>query len=343
MEPLYYTRRLCVRAWAPSDAPALKAAVDASRDHLRPWLPWAADPPVPVEATAAQLEAFGRDFAAGQWWAYGIFPRAGAEGGSDAGGGDADGGDGRAAGPRVLGGVGVHRPRHPVQPPSVREIGYWLRADATGQGYMTEAVGVLVDAALAEPGVLSVEIRVDPDNVASARVPARLGFVLRERVVADRVGDDGVPRDTLVWERRGDAALRRATPADLRRIVEIRHAVRENRLETPGLVTEADCLATIARGTCWVWEDGDGVQGFASGAPHDDALVWALFVDPRAERRGAGSALLARLTDELWQRGHRRLTLDTRSGTRAEQVYRAAGWTEVARTERGDVVFRRDL
>jgi GNAT superfamily N-acetyltransferase len=56
-----------------------------------------------------------------------------------------------------------------------------------------------------------------------------------------------------------------------------------------------------------------------------------------------GSALLARLTDELWRRGHRRLRLDTASGTRAEHVYRAAGWTEVGRTAGGDVVFEREL
>lgn len=331
MRTEYRTPRLCVRAWAPSDAPALKAAVDASRDHLRPWLPWADDPPVPVEDTAAQLAAFARDFAAGLWWGYGLFARDGAAGG------------GGACGPTVLGGAGVHRPRHPDQPPSTREIGYWLSRDATGRGYMTEAVGALADAALAEPGVLAVEIRVDPDNAASGRVPPRLGFSMRERLVGDRVRHDGTVRDTVVWERRGGPGLRPAAPADLPRLVEIRAAARENRLATPGLVTGADYLAVIARGTCWVWEDAGGVQGFTSGAPDDDSQVWALFVDPAAEGRGAGGALLARLTDELWRRGHRRLMLDTRSGTRAEQVYRAAGWTEVGRTAHGDVRFQRDL
>ena len=330
MEPLYRTPRLCVRAWRPDDAPALRDAVDTSRSELRLWLPWADDPPVPLEATAAQLAAFARDFAAGTWWGYGLFPR-----------------DGRApadgCGARVLGGLGVHRPRHPDQPPSTREIGYWLRTDATGQGYMTEALGAVVDAALREAGVLAVQIRVDPANTPSARVPERLGFTLRERLVGNRVHADGSLRDTLVWERRNDAALRPAVPTDVPRLMAIRQAVRENRLDDPGLVTRADYLAVITRGTCWVWDDGAGVEGFASGAPADDAHVWALFVDPAAEGHGVGSALLARLTDELWRRGHRQLTLDTGSGTRAERVYRAAGWTEVERTARGDVVFRREL
>ena len=333
MRTEYRTSRLCVRAWNPSDAPAFKAAVDASRDHLRPWLPWADDPPTPVENTAAQLAAFARDFAASLWWGYGLFARAG----------DGAAGGSGACAPTVLGGVGVHRPRHPDQPPSTREIGYWLSRAATGRGYMTEAVGALTDAALAEPGVLAVEIRIDPDNAASGRVPERLGFLMRERLVGNRVRDDGTVRDTVVWERRRATGLRPAAPADLPRLVEIRAAVRENRLVTPALVTEADYLAVLARGTCWVWEDAARVQGFTSGAPDDDSQVWALFVDPAAEGCGAGGALLARLTDELWRRGHRRLTLDTRSGTRAEQMYRAAGWTGVGRTANGDVRFQRDL
>src|SRR5262249_24384090 len=35
------TERLVLRCWEPSDAAALKEAVDASIDHLLPWMPWA--------------------------------------------------------------------------------------------------------------------------------------------------------------------------------------------------------------------------------------------------------------------------------------------------------------
>ena len=35
------TERLVLRCWEPRDAAALKEAVDASLDHLRPWMPWA--------------------------------------------------------------------------------------------------------------------------------------------------------------------------------------------------------------------------------------------------------------------------------------------------------------
>ncbi len=35
------TPRLCLRCWNPEDAPTIKAAVDASREHLIPWMSWA--------------------------------------------------------------------------------------------------------------------------------------------------------------------------------------------------------------------------------------------------------------------------------------------------------------
>ena len=38
--------RLTIRRWRPDDVDALSAAIVASVDHLRPWMPWAADEPI---------------------------------------------------------------------------------------------------------------------------------------------------------------------------------------------------------------------------------------------------------------------------------------------------------
>ena len=35
------TPRLCIHCWQPQDVAQLKAAVDTSREHLIPWMPWA--------------------------------------------------------------------------------------------------------------------------------------------------------------------------------------------------------------------------------------------------------------------------------------------------------------
>lgn len=332
MRPAYCTPRLVVRAWTPADAPARKAAVDVNLDHLRPWFPWAAADPRPVEEHAALLATQAADFAAGRWWSYGVWRPEPT--------GEVDG----AGGAALVGAVGVYRARQDVARPSVREISYWLTAAATGRGYATEAVGAIAEAALAEPGVLGLEIRVDPANAPSARVPPRLGFALRERLAGDRTGLSGEPLDTLVWERRHyPVRLRPATPADVPRLQAIRVAARGNRPACAGVATAAHDREAVAAGLCWVWADAAGVQGFACGHPGGIGEIWALAVDPRIEGRGADDALVAQLTDVLWARGHRRLMLRVPAGSPAEALYQFAGWTGAVHAANGDVIFRRDL
>ena len=74
---------------------------------------------------------------------------------------------------RVLGGTGLHT----RVGEDAFEIGYWIRADAVGQGLCTEATAALTRTAIEACGADRVEIRVEPSNARSAAVPRRLGFV----------------------------------------------------------------------------------------------------------------------------------------------------------------------
>jgi RimJ/RimL family protein N-acetyltransferase len=78
------------------------------------------------------------------------------------------------------------------------EIGYWLRADATGSGRATEAVRAALAVARALPRLRRVEIRCDARNVRSAALPARLGFRHVRDVAAPAV-DGGAPVTLMVW------------------------------------------------------------------------------------------------------------------------------------------------
>ena len=49
------TERLVLRCYDPTDAPLLKAAIDGSLEHLRAWMPWAYDDPVPLGQMAERL------------------------------------------------------------------------------------------------------------------------------------------------------------------------------------------------------------------------------------------------------------------------------------------------
>lgn len=49
------TDRLLIRCWSPADAPVLRAAIDESDQHLRPWIPWMKDEPKTLDETASGL------------------------------------------------------------------------------------------------------------------------------------------------------------------------------------------------------------------------------------------------------------------------------------------------
>ncbi len=57
------------------------------------------------------------------------------------------------------------------------EIGYALAPRARGAGLASEAVALLADWALAQPGVRALTARVEADNAPSVRLLQRLGFV----------------------------------------------------------------------------------------------------------------------------------------------------------------------
>lgn len=64
-------------------------------------------------------------------------------------------------------------------PPNTRgeiEIGYGTQADERGKGYMTEAVGSLLDWAAKQPAVHTMLAETDESNQASIRVMQKNGF-----------------------------------------------------------------------------------------------------------------------------------------------------------------------
>ncbi len=85
-----------------------------------------------------------------------------------------------------LGGTGLH----PRNEPGGLEIGYFIRASATRQGYVTESTAALTRVGFEMCGADRIEIRIDPENEASLGVPRKLGFVeeatLRRRLPARR-------------------------------------------------------------------------------------------------------------------------------------------------------------
>lgn len=121
--------------------------------------------------------------------------------------------------------------------------------------------------------------------------------------------------------------IRPASVADVPEMHRVRMSVRENQLADPAWIQPRDYEAMLTeRGRGWVAEADGRIVGFAIG----DASrmnVWALFVDPAAEGRGAGRRLHDAMMEWFFSAaGAERVWLSTDPGTRAERFYQAVGW-----------------
>jgi RimJ/RimL family protein N-acetyltransferase len=168
------TRRLVIRCWQPEDASLAKAAIDASLEHLQPWMPWALDEPTSVEEKVNLMRRFRGRFDLDQDYTYGIFST------------DES---------RALGGCGLHTRLGP----NAYEIGYWIHKDFINRGLATETVAALTRVAF-EVGIVDrVEIRISADNLASAAVPPKLGYRMEGILSRRLTGSDGELHNMMIW------------------------------------------------------------------------------------------------------------------------------------------------
>jgi GNAT superfamily N-acetyltransferase len=134
-------------------------------------------------------------------------------------------------------------------------------------------------------------------------------------------------------------AFRVATIEDIPQIQVVRHAVRENVLSDPGLVTDKDCADyLINRGKGWVCESEGKIIGFAI-ADLTDNNIWALFVDPPYERLGIGRKLHELMLDWYFTQNKNSVWLGTSPHTRAASFYGKAGWVETGIHGKAEIKF----
>lgn len=147
------TKRLQMRRPKFDDGAIINAAVVESARELARWMPWASPTPT-AEETEKWVRGAVAHFFAREQFHFLLFSK-----GSD----------------DYLGTCGMHH--IDWKTPQV-EIGYWLRDSRRGNGFMTEAVGGLVDFASNIVRARRIEIRCNALNVPSRRVAERAGFTL---------------------------------------------------------------------------------------------------------------------------------------------------------------------
>jgi RimJ/RimL family protein N-acetyltransferase len=170
-------KRIIVRPFDDNDAEALFNAVNESKDHLRLWLSAISETHHTIEGTLNLLRKWQASWILREDMHTGLWEQ---ESG------------------RFLGCCGLH-----VRDWECRsfEIGYWLRASATGKGYMTEAVNLLTDFAFQHLQANRVQIHCDERNHASAAVAYRAGYMLEGVVRNHSFDGDGNLRNVMMFSR----------------------------------------------------------------------------------------------------------------------------------------------
>ncbi len=139
---------LGLRPLETEDAPELYALIEANREHLARWMPWAAGQDLAgTERFIAEAEEqLARDD--------GFQARIAPEG-------------------KIVGVAGFHSIDWINRNTS---IGYWLAEPAQGRGTVTTVVRALLDHAFHGWELHRVEIHCAPENRRSRAIPERLGF-----------------------------------------------------------------------------------------------------------------------------------------------------------------------
>ena len=168
-------RELTLCLFDPGDAPALSRAIEESRDHLTPFMPFATNDPRDLDFRRSWIEACRDAFADGERFQYGI-----------------------VRGGEVIGGCSIE----PVDERTA-SIGFWVHVGHVRTGVATAVATALTDAAL-RAGCETVRLRHDRANVASGVIAERLGYrrLGEEPHSIDAPGQTGT---SVVWIRGRDS------------------------------------------------------------------------------------------------------------------------------------------
>jgi ribosomal-protein-serine acetyltransferase len=166
--------RIVLRPYRLADAAAFQAAIEESREHLRPW-EWFGDAFHTIEQTQDWIIRRHAAWLLRDSFTCGIWQRATG---------------------RLLGNIELR----------VKEwrlpwfmLAYWVRKSAAGNGYVSEAVRLLTDYAFDGLGAKRVELGIDAKNQRSIAVAERLGFHLEGRLRSTGMENDGELVDNLCY------------------------------------------------------------------------------------------------------------------------------------------------
>jgi RimJ/RimL family protein N-acetyltransferase len=172
----FETERLTIRAPRVEDAQEIIDAVTESLPELRPWMSWAKEP-VTLDFQIARLRQVMAQWITRQELGLHAY---------------------RKGTSTLVLSSGLHRIDWQA---GKFEVGYWVRTKYVGQGFATEAVNGITDFAFKHLHANRVEIRCDAQNIRSAAVAKRCGFLLEGILRHDSLDASGELRSTMIFSK----------------------------------------------------------------------------------------------------------------------------------------------
>jgi len=158
---------------------------ELSRGYLEPWEPEWPDHALTYGYFCSLLRRMWRDWRSGRAYAFSIFLQAEPR-------------------PILIGGVTLADIHYAAAQNGT--VGYWIGRPYAGQGYMTEALGLVCDFAFEELKLQRVEASCLPGNEASKTVLQRCGFE-QEGYAKAYMQINGKREDHLLWGRNNPALM----------------------------------------------------------------------------------------------------------------------------------------
>ena len=189
--PVLMGARVTLRAPRSTDYTAWRDLRRSSRDFLKPFEPRWSESDLSPRVFAARLRRSREEVRAGTDYSFFLFLR---EGGEE----------------RLVGGITLSNIRRRAA--QFVNLGYWMGQDFAGQGYMTEAVGLVIPFCFETLGLHRIHAAFLPDNAASRRVLEKNGFA-EEGYAENYLQIDGKWADHVLFgltRERYDAANRRS-------------------------------------------------------------------------------------------------------------------------------------
>ncbi len=172
----YQADGFVLRSYDLGDGPLLAEAVNASYEHLRPWMPWAS-PHQSVQDSEQFVRKNRARYLLAEAFVIGVFSE---------------------NGERLLGSTGFHLREGPIST-GCAEMGMFIRQGEAGRGLGTRVLRALLDWGFAEWPWLRLAWRCDQNNVASVRVAEKAGLRLEGVLRGQRAHVGEGRRDTACY------------------------------------------------------------------------------------------------------------------------------------------------